>query len=503
MNKICSSIILKDYNNFVKRAKYLTDNNRFEDALKFVDAAVRIAYNFNFVYSDNDLEELLGRISEKTLGISDVIPVKDRIVFYDYFGNTKVLTQQYLRAMISWGVEILYIFENSSEAKFNSEIIKELNEYPKATVVILEGSNHFIKMKQAKAAILLFAPSKAFLHIAPWDTIAVCVWNTFPGVDRYFINLTDHAFWLGKSCSDHILEFRNYGYNLSFQARGIEKDKLLLQPYYPIQNESKFEGFPLDLTGKIIGFSGSSFYKIYGRNGKFLQMIKRVIDENENFVFLLAGWGIDLPLRKFIRDNNLESRFVLIGERKDISQVFAHIDIFINTYPFIGGLMTQLAVVNKKPIISYTTEDLAFNYIEEFLTVDSDKAGSIKDENVFYSKIKKLIESDCERKENIESYTNSIPTPEKFNDLLWRNCHDEAPISSIDEIVIDFEAVQTLYLEVENNFLRLYHKLKMVSLGRLYFVHFPLSAIKCTLNIICNDSKTIKKYFLKVIKFKD
>ncbi|WP_316746905.1 glycosyltransferase family 4 protein [Pedobacter gandavensis] len=500
MKKINKAVLLNDYNKFAEKAAVLVRNNDLKNALVYIETCVKIAYNFNFIYTDDKLESLLMQISEKTLSKPEFIPIKDRYVFYDYFGNTKVLTQQYIRALISWDVEFLYLLQDGTN--FSKEIRDELASYPKAKVVVLTEDDVFNKMRQAQLEIAEFRPSKALLHIAPWDLIGICVWNSFTNVDRFLINLTDHAFWLGKSCSDFILEFRSYGYNLSHDARNIPKDKLLLQAYYPIQNDVPFKGFPIDLKDKIIGFSGSSFYKIYGRNGKFLDLIKSILDRNENFIFLLAGWGIDEPIRKFIEDNNFKDRFILLGERNDIDQVFKHIDIFINTYPFIGGLMTQLAVVNKKAIVSYTSEDLTFNLIEDFLSIDRDRAGSIMDECAFLDEVDQLIKSSTYRDENIELYSGSIPSIQEFNNTLWENCnqpHNSCTLK-IPSIVINYDAILELYLEVDNDFLKLYQKLKLVNLKSLYFRHFPFSALKCAALIVFNDFKTVKRNIKDYIK---
>jgi len=489
--KVTRKIIIDDYNRFVSVAERLTHDKNYNEALVFIESCARIAYNYNIIYFDKKLEKCLKSISESVLPNQEFDGVPERYVFYDYFGNTKVLTQQYLRALMAWGVEFMYIHEGSEPF---SEVLKsEIADYGLAKIVQLKAANSIEKMNEAKTYITNYKPSKAFIHTAPWDVMGICLWNSITQVDRYMINLTDHAFWLGKNAFDYVLEFRSYGYNLSYQAREITKAKLLLQPYYPIQNDMPFEGFPINIEGKVVGFSGSSFYKIYGRNGKFLKLIKRMLDENSDFVFFLAGWGIDEPIREFIKLNNFEDRFIILGERKDIDQVFKHIDLFINTYPFIGGLMTQLAVVNKKAIISYTSDDLTFNFVEDFLPIDKQVAGSIKDEEVFIKEAGLLIRNVNYRSQNVNSYSKSVPSVDEFNNLLFTNCHSHPSYNSIQSIEINYDAIADLYLEVDNDYLHLYQKLKLVNLGYLYFKYLPLSAFKCATLILLTDFKTVRK----------
>ncbi|RZL44471.1 MAG: hypothetical protein EOP00_19845 [Pedobacter sp.] len=494
MKEVSRDIIINDYEKFVRVAEKLVAKNHLQSACVVIDTCVRIAYNFNFIYADDRLEALMSKITTAKLRTTSWTPKENKYVFYDYFGNTKVLTQQYLRALMSWGVEFMYLLEEANPEK-NAVILQEIHNYDKATVAILKKGSRFEKMEEMHTIITKYQPKKAFLHMAPWDLVGVCVWNELNQVDRYLINLTDHAFWLGKGCADYILEFRKYGFNLSLKNRGIAIDKLLYQPYYPIATEHEFQGFPIDVTGKIVAFSGASFYKIYGRSGKFLYLIKKILDQNKNLIFFLAGWGIDDPIKKFIHENNFNDRFFLLGERKDISQVFQHIDIFINTYPFIGGLMTQLAVLNKKPIVSYTSSDLNFNYIEDFLDVDSTMISSFKTEEGFVEEVTKLVNDKAYRERNVTQYKDSIPSEDQFNDKLWANCNDSNSnnLGLKSSIEINNDAIFDLYLEVENNYLRLYEKLKLINLGPLYFRYFPFDALKCSLLILFFDFKVIKK----------
>lgn len=67
---------------------------------------------------------------------------------------------------------------------------------------------------------------------------------------RYQINLTDHAFWLGAHAFDYVLEFRDFGANVSRQYHHIAPHKILKQPYYPyIDRTLSFQGFPFENYG--------------------------------------------------------------------------------------------------------------------------------------------------------------------------------------------------------------------------------------------------------------
>lgn len=63
--------------------------------------------------------------------------------------------------------------------------------------------------------------------MAPWAMEAITAFHAFPNVRKYLINLTDHAFWLGTSCTDYLVEFRNYGINVSRSKRGLPLSAIL------------------------------------------------------------------------------------------------------------------------------------------------------------------------------------------------------------------------------------------------------------------------------------
>lgn len=501
LNKVNIKQLLADYSAFKRQAFNSYRNNDIPVALKYIEASAKIAYNFNFRYADDELEELLVRIS-KGLFLKSANPsLRNKYVFYDYFGlDNKGLTQQYIRALMQLDVELLYIMEVGSNEGQGTMIIHELQAYPKATILIVKEQDIVEKIKMIRAEVTAFTPSVAFLHFAPWDVVGIVVWNSFKEVKRFFINLTDHAFWLGKSCSDYFLEFRNYGYNISVQFRGIQPDKLLYQPYYPIRSIKPFRGFDFEHSGKVIGFSGASYYKIGGRANGFLKLIKQVIDKNPNFIFLFAGSGNEKPIQNFISEHHLEEKILLLGHRDDLDDLLKHIDIFINTYPISGGLMTQLAVLNKIPVITYTTPDLSINFIEDMLRVDRNKVVSMKTESNFLEEMNRLINDPGHRKKNIEGYENAIPNVIEFNETLEANIAGNNSNFIYKTMDVDYDAVVSLYIETENEFLKNYDLLKLEALKLTYFKKSSLKFMISVSRLIVNHPEILLGYFKKIIR---
>ena len=322
--------ILSCYDKTKRLAKKSFEKGRYNRSLKYINIAARIAYQFNWIYRDDDLEELLANISKQTISKRNhYTPIENRYVLYvaSMIDNRGEI-QQYLRALIACEGELLVIVEKYG--KEAAATIAEIKAYPKAKIYALQGDETDSRNKtgelthilgcQAQTAILSriecirikaypkakiyalqgdetdvesnaqklydkivnFRPSKLFMHLRPESGFAITVFDALPEeIINYQINLTDHAFWLGCKCLDYIFEFRPYGCTVSQEKRKIDKDKILLLPYYPILNHRDFQGFPSSCTAdKIILFSGGELYKIYGGNGLYFKIVKHILDED-------------------------------------------------------------------------------------------------------------------------------------------------------------------------------------------------------------------------------
>jgi glycosyltransferase involved in cell wall biosynthesis len=286
------------------------------------------------------------------------------------------------------------------------------------------------------------------------------LWSQIKCSERYFINLTDHAFWLGKNTGDFFLEFRNFGCNISFRYRHIPLDRLLVQPYYPLATKNLFEGFPIEKGNRVFAFSGSNYNKIYGKNFLFLKLIKEVLSQNGNLIFLLAGNGNKKPLTKFIRKNKLQDRLLLIGSRGDLSEVFRRIDIYVNTYPFMGGLMSQYAAISCKPIIGYTDlVDYGLNDTEDLLGIK--RCGLIvkSSQTEFIKYFNLLINSQNEREKNISYIKNAIISENHFAKLLKDNLFYKKSVIDPKDLIntISIEDIFETFHDIEVNYLNEYY----------------------------------------------
>lgn len=458
MLKLTGRDILKAYSKIKKFAWTALDKHQIEKCLQYVELAAQVAYSYNQFYADEELEDILDKASQEIIPEEkEYVPLKENYVFYDYAGQDhRGLTQQYLRALMAMKVNVLYILENHT-SELNKEIFAELAAYPKACVYIVNKSLSVSEqIVQIYLKIIEFRPSVALMHLFPWNVVAIAVFDRIKSVMRYQINLTDHAFWLGGRCSDFVLEFRDYGATVSFEKRCFPMQKLLKLPYYPIANCGDFQGLPLDYQDdeKVIIFTGGSLFKTLGDHHAFYKMVKDILSNNLNTILLIAGDGSGVKfIRKFILDNHFENRIFLLGNRSDINHLFHICDIYLSTYPLCGGLMTQYAALNGKPILAYTDPSILSNRIEDILyKVPEDIVITYTNKELFYAEADRLIRDKSYRKESGMRLRNCVIRPDEFAKrlaMLVEN-HENQDIVWLQNI--HYERFASLNLEIENEF---------------------------------------------------
>lgn len=353
----------KMYNNIVSEAELYFNKKRYIRSLSLISNAATFEYCINSVYSDYRLSILLKKISERIypnrLNCEKFLPDRGCVLFYDSISeDNRGLTQQYIDGLSNSGKTIVYVSEKG-KSTLNYDIYKQLREVKAITFELPEFKGLLNKSNKLREIIQEYSISLAFFHLKPNSIIPFVALYNSDNITKYQINITDHAFWLGDSVFfDFLLEFRDYGCTTSIKKRNFPVKKILKLPYYPWISNTTFGGFPEQAIGKFIFFAGGSLYKIDDYNNSFLKIVNKILNINENIIFLYAGDGNRSNILNYVSQNNLENRFFLLGNRKDINEVVKRIDVFLDTYPLPGGLMSQYAAINGKPILAYNNREI-------------------------------------------------------------------------------------------------------------------------------------------------
>ena len=111
----------------------------------------------------------------------------------------------------------------------------------------------------------------------------------------------------------------------------------------------------------------------------------------------------------------------LIGQRDDIVHVFRHIDIYLSTYPIGGGLMTQLAAVNKIPILAFADKNISCKHLDALLPYGKYGNEPFTKDNLtsFHQYANRLINDVSFRRQEGTKLQQRLISPELFNRLLY------------------------------------------------------------------------------------
>lgn len=498
--KYTHSDITKYYTQFVNTALLYFQRKNYRRSINCIEGAAFLQYHYNKIYRDDRLEKLLDNLSSCIFPKHQVTLSHKVYLFYDAFTyDNHGLTQQYIDALGHMeNISFVYVAE-SCITDIGHFILQELKQFINVTIIELEGDRK-TKMEKFYDLLLQYKPEKVFLHIRPWSTIPLLPLYAFSNILIYQINLTDHAFWLGADLIDYSLEFRNYGCTVSLEKRNLKVEQLLLLPFYPWCENMVFEGFPKKTEDKVILFSGGSLYKIMGHNDFFFFLVKDILEQNLNAVFMYAGDGNSDHILSLIRKYNLENRFFLIGSRKDIYEVFKHIDIFIGTYPLGGGLMSQYAAINAKPLLIYSTGKRA---IEDVVCTERYAEFTFFDREELLKEACLLITNENYRKDRGFFFQSLIMGKKKFRENFSKTILSNLTIKPILYEMIEYEMLCSDYLGRMNNHVKQgYLELKLI---KLYGIKSFVDMYKFTLNslpFISTFLKSRTKSFLKLKKYR-
>jgi len=460
--------VVNIYGKLYSTALSLYQNNKYQQSLNYITTAAKWAYTTNFKYADKDLEMLLMNIADNSISKIEINSDNNlRFLFLETHGiDNRGLTQQYLRALMNMNAEILFVSVECLRTKC-TDILKELSLYDKAKVILFDKTeDSFGKAKEILKEVEKFQPSKLFLHLMPWDVTSLMVTHSIKGSLKYNINLTDHAFWLGSSFIDYNFEFRAYGKTVSLEKRNLKEEQLLYLPYYPILPKDKmsFQGFPIKTEDKVVIFTGGAFYKMFGKNDLFFKIVDTLLNLSNKVNILIAGDGDRVIMNKKLSLLRNKERVQLIGNRKDINEVFKACDIYLDTYPLGGGLMQQFASLNSKPILSFSDFNTYGESQENMLKNSGNGICGHNNWDNFIIYATKLI-NDIEFRK-LEGVRNQqlVPSVEVFNKCFAQLITKHENCLTWGAVSVNYGEMEKLYLEVENKYT---HSAVKILIGRL------------------------------------
>lgn len=458
------------FHKFKHQAQKCLERRKYDVCLKFLKAAAHTAYTFYIGFTDAEIEDMLQQLSQQ-IHRKEYRNNDPCCVFYDTFSqDAQGLSMQYVDAIISAGWKVLYLTEFGLEDLRSVRLKETLAAYSKAEVVTIPRNLKGLKKAQfTYDSIMDYAPENLFMHIHPSAVEAVTAFYALPKeITKYQINLTDHAYWVGQGCMDYIFDFRDYGASLSVERRGFSCEQVLKLPYYPMMKQTEFNGFPRESEGKVIIFSGASYYKIIDDNDTFFKLNKAILDDNPGAVTLFAGGGDRNLIDGLIVKHGLQGRFIPIGQRNDIFECFKHADIYLNSFPLFGGLMGQMAAHAALPILSFAKKESGI--IEEVVCQKKKESITVYNIDDLVTEATRLIKYVDYRKERGQAMKSCVINVEEFNTSFRESVVTRKPQYPMS---VDTN-VKLHYLNVEDK-LKLENKTK--DFQRFFFLSLGIQAL--------------------------
>lgn len=479
---------------FVDKLKNIANRaikkGNYEKALAAIASCGRILNSFNQFYTDDALEEMLYKIADALKGQScfeKKAEKNETVFFYDGFGlDLRGVALMYLNALKKNGYKIIYV--TNIRAQYKQENIKRAMEDADIVWEYVDMRKSYRNWTEKLFALILqYNPKSLFLYTTPYDVSGIVAFCMFAGRgDRYLIDLTDHAFWLGKCAIDYCLGSREMSASIEHYKRGIEKDKLIkLGVNLLIEEHQNHEGLPFDVKNTRYIFSGGALYKTLGdENNTYYKIVDHILSNHADIVFLYAGSGDDSQLKKL--RNKFGNRAIYIPEREDFFYLIENCVLYLNTYPMFGGMMMKYCAYAKKLPIT-----LKHNNDSDGLLLNQ-KTAQIEYETMdeLIADVDKLLTDAAYLRKREGLLEGTVITEERFVNNLKNTIENHKTDYNHSFLEMDTTKFQAEYLERfhladEKRDLVLY-------INRSLFYHFPWMFIVA-----------LKKFAGKILKNKE
>ena len=153
-------------------------------------------------------------------------------------------------------------------------------------------------------------------------------------------------------------------------------------------------------------------YKTISDDNLYCYIVHRILETHSDVIFLYAGYGDDTRLLEVKEE--FPDRVFHIGERADLYQIMKHITLYLNTYPIMGGLMTQYAAICGKLPITLKNKQISDGFL-----LNEDKTGIFYDNSEDLLKdVDRLLNDDAYRMKKEEYIAKSILKESDFEESI-------------------------------------------------------------------------------------
>lgn len=437
---LTEQLIRNTYKKLKEKANSYISKENIRKGELYTHLAAYTNYTFWLSYYDEEIEQLLKKMSTVIRQIKEMSVVTGHCVMFDSISRYRGgLSVQYVTAILSAGWDLLYITEQELSAPHHIELYNFLKSYKNIRIVeIPRKMKGKRRLQYIYNLVVAYGAERVFVHSSSSNVLFPTVCYALPAnIEKFYIDMADHGFRMGMSACDYVFQFRSLGCSIAIKKRNIPKNKLLYLPFYPIIDEKQFKGLPEICKGKVIVISGGIFWKIIDKEDTFFKLAKLILKHNTNAIIVYPGGGNKTYIQSKLKEYGIDDRFLLLGWRDDISELFRHADLYLNTFPHGGGTMSLYAAHLHKPILSYIPDECSHNPIEKIVCQKETYKISSVGMDEFLEEASLLINNEVYRKSKANQTWNCIISIDSFNSMfkeLSVNHTNKIPFSINDNL---------------------------------------------------------------------
>lgn len=173
--------------------------------------------------------------------------------------------------------------------------------------------------------------------------------------------------------------------------------------------------------------NGMKFLAVFTRlikiTSEYLEIIEEILTEETNTHMLIAGAGDAELIKSFFLNSPLSSRITVIESNIDISIYREIIYIFLDTFPFVGGLACREVGTRGIPVVSLISGE--WDYLLQYERVPSLLAKSKKE---YINIVHRLLHDEVFYFESSQAMRNLVNV--QFDEM--------EPISEIESVIDNF-----------------------------------------------------------------
>ena len=259
------------------------------------------------------------------------------------------------------------------------------------------------------------------LHTHPNDPIPILAFGHKEGLPLIIlVNHADHAYWLGGSICDAVMDIRTAGQLITKHRRAIQNSAVLPIPLMTKDRKMSKNrlrekyGLPSDAVILLSIANGYKFKPYQHLN--FPVVLEEILRKAPNVILLVIGPN---PQEEIWREvsKNTNGRIIVIGATPDVEEFYQLSDIFLESFP-IGSLTAELdAMLYGIPVIKAPMPLSNILTIEDYTSLDKNPKSLTEYKDLVLRYIHDVqmrqIKGNEQREEVIKKHTGK-----GWNDLL-------------------------------------------------------------------------------------